>query len=174
METVGQGALLVAYHSRHYTYDGVSHNGSSKLAAGEHIVADAYLASDEMFADAMVDAFVVATQDDEVLFHRQVVCHVLVELFSVGRGEYHFVVVALSFQSRDAAVYRFTLHHHAGKSAVWIIVHSFPLVGRVVTQIVQMDFCQSFLLCPCQDRLIAEAFDHGWEHGDNVNSHIFR
>ena len=171
METVGEGALLIANHARHHSHDGVGHHGSSQLATRHHIVANRYLACDEVLANAVVDALVVSAEDDDVLHHRQLVGHMLVELLAVGRSEYHLVVVALSLQGRDAAVDGLALHHHSGKSAIGVVVHAAPLVERVVAQIVQMYFGQAFLFRTCQNRLVDESLNHLWQHGDNVYSH---
>ena len=100
-----------------------------------------------MVAHALVDALVVAAEDYDVALHREVVSHVLVELFAVGRREYHLVVVALCLQLRYAAVYRLALHHHAGKTTVRIVVYAAPFVSGVVAQVVQMNLCETLLLC---------------------------
>ena len=57
----------------------------------------------------------------------------------------HFVVVPFRLQGRDAAVYRFALHHHARKAAERIVVHPAVLIRGIVAQVVQMDFHQAFL-----------------------------
>ena len=49
-----------------------------------------------MVADALVDAFVVTCEDDEVALERELIGDVLVEAFAVGRGEDDLVVVAFS------------------------------------------------------------------------------
>ena len=126
-----------------------------------------------MVAYALVDALVVACQDDEVALHRQFVGHVLVEAFAVGRCEDDLVVVALLLQCRDAAVNGLALHDHACRTAVGIVVDAAPLVERVVTEVVEADFCQSFLFGPCQDGLVDEAFQHLGQYGDDVYSHVF-
>ena len=172
MKTVGKCALVVADYARHQPHDGVGHHGGSQLTAGEHIVADGYLTGDEMVAYALVDAFVVAGEDNQVARHRQVVGNVLVELLSVGTGEDYLIVFTFGFQSRDGTVDGFALHHHAGEAAVGVVVHTPPLVGTVVTEIVQMNLCQTFLLGTCQYRFMHESFQHLGQYGNNVYSHV--
>ena len=43
----------------------------------------------------------MAAEDYDVALHREVVSHVLVELFAVGRREYHLVVVALCLHGAE-------------------------------------------------------------------------
>ena len=88
----------------------------------------------------------MSAQDDEVFTKGERVGHRLVELFAVRCGENHFVVVPFRLQGRDAAVYRFALHHHARKAAERIVVHPAVLIRGIVAQVVQMDFHQAFLL----------------------------
>ena len=51
-----------------------------------------------MVANTLVDAFVVACEDDEVALEGEFVGDVLVESFAVGRGEDDLIVVALGLQ----------------------------------------------------------------------------
>ena len=125
-----------------------------------------------MVADTLVDALVMTCKDDEIALQREFVGDMLVEAFAVGRREDHLVVVALGFQGCDAAVNGLALHHHTGTSAIGVVVYAAPFVEGVVTQVVQMDLCQSFFLCPCQDRLVYESFEHLGQHGDDIYSHL--
>ena len=124
-----------------------------------------------MVAHSLVDALIVAGQDDEVALQRQLVGYMLVEAFAVRRGEDHFVVVALGLQGTDAAVYRLALHHHSCRTAVGIVVHPPPFVQRVVSQVVKPYLGQSFLLCPGQYRFVHESLQHLGQYGNNVYSH---
>ena len=96
----------------------------------------------------------------------------LVELLAVGAGEDHLVVVAFSLQCGYTAVDGLALHHHSGKATIGIVIHAPPLVERVVAQVVQLDFCQSFLLCPSQDAFMHESLYHLGQHSDNIYSHL--
>ena len=81
----------------------------------------------------------------------------LVKLLTVGRCIYHLVIVSLRLQRRYASVYRLTLHHHARKAPVGIVVHTLPFIERIVAQVVQVNLSKSFLLCTSQYRLVNEA-----------------
>ena len=104
-----------------------------------------------MIAHSLVDAFIVACEDNQIALQRELVGHVLVEALPIRRGEDDLVVVAFRLQGCDTAVDRLTLHHHTSAAAVWIVIYPAPLVKGVVTQVVQTDLRQTFLLCPCQD-----------------------
>ena len=125
-----------------------------------------------MVAHTLVDAFVVTCKNNQIALHRQLVGDVLVEAFTIGRSENHFVVVALSLQRRDAAIDGLALHHHACATSVGIVVHTAPLVECVVSQIVQTNLCKSFLLGSRQYTLVYEAFQHFGQYGDDVDSHF--
>ena len=124
-----------------------------------------------MFADAIVDALVVSAEDDEILLQAHLVGDVLVEAFAIGRDVDHVIVVALGLQGRDAAVDGLALHHHTGKAAIGIVVHASPFVACIVAQVVQMNLCQSLLLCPRQNRLVDKPFEHLGQYSDNIYSH---
>jgi len=98
---------------------------------------------------------------------------VLVKAFTVGGNIDHVVIIALVSQCGDATVDGFDLHHHAGKPAVGIIVYPAPLVVGVVAKVMQVDFGQTFLLCPGQNGLVDKAFEHFGQHSDNVYSHEY-
>ena len=110
--------------------------------------------------------------DDDVVEHRHVVGDCLRELFAIRRSEDDLVIVTLGLQRADGTVDGFALHHHAGKAPVGVVVHAPPFVKGVVSEVVEVDFCQAFLLCPGQDGLVYEAFEHFGQDGDDVNSHF--
>ena len=113
----------------------------------------------------------MAAEDDQIAHHRQVVGHALRQLLTVGRGEDHFVVVALRLQRGYATVDRLYLHHHTSLTSKGIVIDTAPLVERIVTKIVQMDFRQTLLGGPGKDGFVDEAFQHFGKDADNVYSH---
>ena len=119
----------------------------------------------------MVNTLVMSAENDDVLLQRQVVGNMLVELFAVGRREYHLVVVALRFQCRDAAVDRLYLHHHSREAPVRVVIHASPFVKCIVSEVVQMNLCQPLLLSPGKNRLVNESLYHLGQYGNNVYSH---
>ena len=57
--------LLAAERARQPPHDGIDEHDRGQLAAGEDVVADADLVVDEVLADALVDALVVAAEEDQ-------------------------------------------------------------------------------------------------------------
>ena len=172
LETVGEGTLLVADDAGNHADHGIGNDGCREFAAGQHIVAYGNFAGNEMVAHTLVHAFIVAAEYDDVFLQGEVVSQVLVELLSVGRGEDNLVVVAFGLQRRDASVDGFYLHHHPGKTAIGIVVHAAPFVECVVAQVVEMNLSEPLFLCPCQDAFPHKSFNHLWQHGNDVYSHI--
>ena len=66
-----------------------------KLTARKHIVANRDLTSDKVLTYAVINALIMATEDDDILHQREAVCLVLVVGDTIGRGEDNLVVVAL-------------------------------------------------------------------------------
>ena len=171
LERVAERALFVTDHAWNDAHNCVGHAGRGQLSAREHEVADRNLLGDEMFANAVVDPFVVTAENDEVAFHRKGIGHRLVELFSVGRGENHFVVVTFGFECRDTVINGLALHHHTCESAIRVVVYPTMLVVGVVAQVVHMNFYQAFFLGASQDGGVQEAVEHFGNDGDDVDAH---
>ena len=106
-----------------------------------------------MLAYSVVYAFVVSAEDYYVLFHGQLVCHGLVELFAVGGGENDFVIISFGLECGDACIDGLALHDHAGKASERVVVYALVLVFCVVAEVVQMYFHKSLLLCSAKYRL---------------------
>ena len=60
------GALVVAEDAGEEAGDGIDDDGGGEGAVGEDVVADGKLAVDEVVDDALIDAFVMAAEEDEV------------------------------------------------------------------------------------------------------------
>ena len=60
------GAVVVAEDAGEEAGDGVGDDGGGESAVGEDVVADGELAVDEVVNDALVHAFVVAAEEDEM------------------------------------------------------------------------------------------------------------
>ena len=124
-----------------------------------------------MLAYSVVDTLIVPAKYYQILHQRHPVGHRLVEAFAVGRGEYHFVVVAFGFQRRDAAVDGLHLHHHPCLAAEWVIVDFAVLVGSVVAQVVDVEFHKTFFLSPLQYGAVERRIEHFGQYGKYVDTH---
>ena len=144
---------------------------SVMIAAGQHVVADCDFLCDEMLADAVVDAFVMAAEDNQVFRQRQRVCHPLVELLAVGCHKNHLIVVAFRLQRGDATVHRLYLHNHTCLAAKRIVVDVAMLVKTVFAEIVHHDFRQSLVLSPFQNRAVQRRLKHFRQNCYYINAH---
>ena len=136
MEAVGQSRCLVANSTRNDTDNAIDYYSSSQLSTRQDIVANADFACDKVFADTMVDAFVVATQNDDVFECRKSVGFVLVVAYSVGRSVDNLVVVALAAKFLDGSIYGLDFHNHTRLATKRIVVGGASSVVGVVAQIV--------------------------------------
>ena len=80
--------------------------------------------------------------------------------------------MTLALQLADAAVNGLALHDHTGKAAEGVVVHTAPLVQRVVTQVVDVYLHQPFLLRTAQDTLLGKPLQQFGQYGYDVYSHI--
>ena len=96
MERVRESGLFIANSTRNQANDGVGHTSRREFTACEHEVTNRNLLRDEVFADAIVNPFIVATKDNEVTTKREFIGHRLVKLLTIGGRENHFIVIALS------------------------------------------------------------------------------
>ena len=91
-----------------------------------------------MLTDALVNALVVAAEDDEVLLQAHLVRNALIEGLPIGRSIDHLIVVALALEVGDSAVDRLDLQDHPCLPPEGIVIDTAPLIRSVVTDIVDM------------------------------------
>ena len=151
LERITQCALLVGEHSGHETYDGVGHDCRGKFASSKYKVADADFFGDEVLADSVVNALVVAAKYDDVFQEREGIGHGLVEFFSVGRSKNDFVVGSFGFEGGDACIDGAALHHHAGKASERVVVDATVLVGGEIPKVVEVNLYEPLLAGTAQD-----------------------
>ena len=171
LERVGEGGGLVAQGTRDEAHKAVDQNGSTQFATGKYIVAYAYLFGNQVFTDALVDAFVMAAEDDDVLFHGELVAQRLVEHLAVGTHVDDLVVVPLALQVADAVVDRLYHHDHACSSGKRVVVYLMVLVGAVVSQVVKPDFHNALVDGAFDDGFGEGSLKHFREDGDDVDAH---
>ena len=115
LKGVGQGRCLVGEHTGDEADDAVGQECRRDFAAAYHEVSHGDLAGDEVFADALVDALVVAAQNDDVLLEGELVGYALGEDFSgetavvAGelyrhQGEWKFTAIGQGYDGGLAAL----------------------------------------------------------------------
>ena len=78
LETVAQCRSFIREGTGDESDDGIRKDGGWQFATAEDVVADGNFPCDEVLADAMVYALVVAAEQDDVLFELHFVGYVLI------------------------------------------------------------------------------------------------
>ena len=112
----------------------------------------------------------MAAEDDDVLLEGKLVGHALVKDLSIRGHVDDFVVMALRGELLDVVEHRFHHHHHAGVSAVRIVVHCEARPQAVFPQIVHVDLYQSLLDGAAGNGVAERAVQQLRHHGEDVYS----
>ena len=125
-----------------------------------------------MLTDALVDALVVAAENDEVLLQAHLVRDALIEGLPIGRGIDHLIVVALALEVGDSAVDRLDLQDHPCLPPEGIVIDTAPLIRSVVTDIVDMKLEEALLLGTADDGVLERALEELGHDGEDIYSHV--
>jgi hypothetical protein len=149
------GARL-AEHAGHVPRDRVDHDQRGELAAREHVVADRELFVDRRLDHALVDAFIAATDQDDVRQRRQLP-HAGLGQRRPGRRDQDAVSPATAARAActllraswaldqarrgllDRREQRLGLHHHARPAAVRRVIDGAVPIGREVARVDGVD-----------------------------------
>ena len=120
---------------------------------------------------AMVEAFVTAAEEDDVLLLRELERHALIEAAPCGEVMTMWPAV-VSFAMRfDGAKHRLRQHHHPRPAAVRLVVGGTMPIGGVLAQIPHAHIEQPLLDAPRDHALGEERREHVGEDGDEVDAH---
>ena len=172
LKAVREGRGFVADGARNDAHDRVGDDAGRQLAARQHVVADRDFARDEVFADAVVDALVVAAEDDDVVERREPVGFVLVVADAVGRGVDDLVVVPLGLEFLDQFEDRFALEDHARFAAEGVVVGGLAAVVGVVVEVMDDDLDQPLLLRAVQDGFVERGGQQFGDDCQDVDAHV--
>ncbi|MEO0017126.1 MAG: hypothetical protein RLZZ522_409 [Verrucomicrobiota bacterium] len=166
-EGLGHRGLIAAEGSGEEPDTGVGDHHGSKVAGGKHVVADRELTINKGLADASVDAFVVAADEDQMLFSGQGPGVGLAELVT-GRAHQEDLGGGSS-QGFDSREERFTEHHLAGAAAVGTVVDPAVFILDKIAQLVDADFTEALAAGTTHDGGVERGKGFG-EQGDDVNA----
>ena len=168
-------ALLVRKDARHHAAHGVRERHRGDLPAGDDEIAHADLLVHAFVDKALVDALVVAADENEVVkallqFPRDG----LRERAPAG-GKIDGVPprTGLLAHARPAAVKGIGLHHRAASAAVGIVVHLHLFVGGEVPDLVRFDGDVPALLRAAEDARVHHRVHRVGKESENVNPHWF-
>ena len=173
LETVGKSRRLVGQDAGDEPDDAVGQEGGRDLAAAHDEIAHGDLPGDEVFADAFVNALVMAAQDDDILLEGQLVGYSLVQDLPVRSHIDDFVVVPFRPQFLDHPEHRLHHHDHAGVAAIAIVIHGEARPEAVLAEVVDVDFHQAFFDGPARNGMTERAFEQLRDDGKDIDAHGF-
>ena len=140
LKTVGKGAFAIAYGAGNQADQCISQYRSCQFSTAQNVVANAQFQGDDLIADALVDAFVMAAQKQKVAAEAQLVDAALCEAFSVGCQVDDFVVSPLGLEVCDGVDDGLNGHDHSRTAAKRRVVDFAMFVGAPLPNVVHFDF----------------------------------
>ena len=176
LERVRQRRRGVADDAGDDARERVDEDERGQLAAREDVVADRDLARDERLPHALVDALVVAGDEDVAGPEREAVGERLRQRLAVGREVDHVVdrlpVGRGLFEKRlDAGEERLGLQDHAALAAVGLVVDLPVAARRPLAEAVHAHVQQPLVARAAEDRVVERAPDELGQDGDEVDDH---
>ena len=171
LEAVAEGTCLVPKDSRNKSHESISQNCSSQFATAKHVIPDADFQSDDMVAKALVNAFVVPADHQEVARQRQLVDTLLFELLSIWSQENDFIVRSLSLKIRDGVMKRLHGEHHASCGAKRCIIDFVVFVGAPLTEVMYMHLHEALVDATLDDAFSKRPTQESGEDCQDVDAH---
>ena len=160
---------LVPQHAGDETGDAVGDGQSRDLAAGQHEIAYGHHVRGEGVDIALVDALVVAADDDELLFFCQLPGQSLVEGTARRGGDEDAGTLVCGDGSRGRGQH-VRLQHHAASAAVEAFVRGLVLIQGKVPDVGHRDVQQPGLPAPAYHGMVQRR-EHFREQGQDVDLH---
>jgi len=163
-------ALGIAENAGEEADDGVGDDGGGESAIREDVIADGNFVIHEMVDDALVEALVVAAEEDEVSAGLRVVAgERLVEAAAAGGHEEHAACGCA--KALDGFEDRLALQHHALAAAVGRVVGGAVFVARPVAEIVAVEGDETALLSFADHAFSQRCGGDGGEEREDVDAH---
>jgi len=176
VEGVVDGGVGVAEDAFDHARDGVDDNHGWEFAAGEDKVADGDFFVYASVDDALVDAFVVAADEDKAGERGELAGFVLGENGALGAGKEDagaFGCAGVAGDGVEGAGEGFGFEDHATASAVRGVVDDFVAVLGVVAEVVDAEVEQTLFPGPSEDAFGQGAFEPGGEEGEDIDADHF-
>ena len=171
MALLGEGVLVREDPGQH-PRDAVCQDEGGQFPAGEDIVPDGDLFVDDLLDDPLVDPFVVAAQEHEVIHFGQLPDPFLGQGLSLRRQINEVALPRPALRDRPIAVIDgIRLHDHTGPAAVGVVVHTVVFVAGIVPDVDGADIHIPRLTGPADDALGEERLAHLREQGHDVDPH---
>ena len=173
----------MAKSTRQQARDRINENDCSDRAVRQHIIANRNLKIDQMLNHAVIDSFVMATDNDKMRFSRELNGHLLIKTSPRRRREDNFRLdvgrwmlsvgrfLRCNAQILHCCKNRLRLHHHPLPSAKWRIINEMMFVCRPIAQIMNAQTDNSLLLRAFHDALAQRRATDFRKKRDDVDLH---
>jgi hypothetical protein len=162
------GAEFVSEDAGEEADDGVYHDDGGDGTIGEDVVTEGEFFGLEVFDDAVVDAFVVAGDENEVVGGREILGGGLVEALSGRAGDDE---AAAGGEGLDSGEQGFGSEDHAGAAAGRGVINLAVFADAVVAEIVDVKVEGALLLGAAHHAEAQGDADEIGEEGDDVDAH---
>lgn len=162
------GAEVVAQDAGEETDDGVDHDNGGDGTVGEDVVTDREFIGLEVFDDTVVDAFVVAGDEDEVWGGGEFLSGGLIETLAGGAGDDEATAGRKGF---DGGKEGFGFEDHAGAAARGGVIHLPVFAKAVLAEVMDVEVEGVLLLGAAHHAEAQWNADEIGEEGDNVDAH---
>lgn len=162
------GAEFVSEDAGEEADDGVDHDDGCDGAVGENVVAEGEFFGLEVFDDAVVDAFVVAGDEDEVVGGGEVLGGGLAEALSGWAGDDD---AATGGEGFDGGEEGFGFEDHAGAATGGGVIDLAVFAEAVVAEVVDVEVERALLLGAAHHAEAQGDADEIGEEGDDVDAH---
>jgi hypothetical protein len=165
------GAEFVSEDAGEEADDGVDHDDCGDGAVGEDVVAEGEFFGLEVFDDAVVDAFVVAGDENEVGVGGEALSGGLIEAFAGGAGNDDATAGGEGFDGGEEG---FGFEDHARAAAGGGVIDLAMFAEAVVTEVVDVEVEGALLLGAAHHAEAQGDADEIGEEGDDVDAHGVR
>ena len=178
-ETFKFTGRFVAEDAGEQAHDGVNDDGGRQFAPGEDVVADGEFFVAVKLIDALVDALVAATDEDDAVEVRELAGDGLGEGAALGAEEDDAGAggafgLGWDAEGGEGLGQRLGLEDHALAAAEGAVIHGAVAVMGEGAQVVRREFDVPLGQSAAEDSVFEEAGEEGGEDGDNVEPHTFR
>ena len=172
-ERVLSGGIFVAEDAWNEAGHGIDEYGGGDCAIGQNVIANGDLFVNEMVDDSLIDAFIMAAQQDEVASRGGEAGGYGVAETATGGGEIEDARWGgdFGFDGLDGSEDGFAFHDHPLAAAVRGIVGGGVFVRGPVAQVVDADIQQAFFAGALEHALAEGAFADGGEESQDVDAH---
>ena len=153
--------FLVFQDAGHHAGNCIDHHHGRKLPSGQHIIPDGNIICNDFLQHPLVNPLIMAAEKDQILLAGKLLGHLLGKNLSLRghvddaqTGQLSFFIRCVRnwcaffcpphgdplLHGRTGIVNGLSLHQHARSASVWIIVHLFVFILRIVPDVHRFQF----------------------------------